>query len=67
MIISNIVTVIVEDYLPDAYRKYNFQNFQQTPRYRSYNDNIPLYLQGRPTHVILHFLDKKGNSNKFTL
>ena len=42
-----------------------FQNFQQSPHYRSYNDNIPAYLQGRP-HIILHCLDRKGSSNKFT-
>ena len=34
--------------------------------YRSYNDNIPAYLQGRPRNTILHCLDRKGSSNKFT-
>uniref|UniRef100_A0A1X7TFT1 Uncharacterized protein n=1 Tax=Amphimedon queenslandica TaxID=400682 RepID=A0A1X7TFT1_AMPQE len=45
--------------------KYKFLNFQQTPHYRSYNDGIPTYLQGRPKHVILHCLDRKGSSKKF--
>ena len=67
MTLSNIATVLVEDYLPDAYRKYNFLNFQQTPHYRSYNDSIPIYLQGRPRQVILHCLDRKGSSNNLLL
>ena len=66
MTLSSIATIIIEDYLPDAHRKYVFQNFQQTPHYRSYNDTIPTYLHGRPRNVILHCLDRKGNSNKFT-
>ena len=42
MTLSNVATVLVEEYLPGAYRKYNFLNFQQTPHYRSYNDSIPI-------------------------
>ena len=66
MTLSSIATILIEDYLPDAQRKYLFQNFQQSPHYRSYNDNIPAYLQGRPRNTILHCLDRKGSSNKFT-
>ena len=66
MTLSSIATILIEDYLPDAHRKYLFQNFQQSPHYRSYNDNIPAYLQGRPRNTILHCLDRKGSSNKFT-
>ena len=64
MTLSSIATVLLEDYLPDAYRKYNFWNFQQAPHYRSYNDNIPTYLQACPGHAILHCLD---SGNKFSL
>ena len=66
MTLSNITTILVEEYLPDAHRKYIFQNFQQSSHYRSYNDNIPSFLQGRPRKIILHCLDRKGSSNKFT-
>lgn len=66
MTLSSIATILIEDYLPGARRKYLFQNFQQSPHYRSYNDNIPAYLQGRPRNTILHCLDRKGSSNKFT-
>lgn len=66
MTLSSIATILVEDYLPDAYQKYIFQNFQQSPHYRCYSDNIPTYLQGCPRNVILHCLDRKGSSNKFT-
>ena len=67
MTLSSITTILIEDYLPDARRKYLFQSFQQSPHYRSYNDNIPAYLQGRPRNTILHCLDRKGSSNKLTL
>lgn len=66
MTLSSIATILIEDYLPDAHRKYVFQNFQQSEHYRSYNENIPTYLQGCPRNVILHCLDRKGSSNKFT-
>ena len=65
MTLSSIATILVEDYLPDAQRKYVFQNFQQSPHCRSY-DTIPTYLHGHPRNVILHCLDRKGSSNKFT-
>ena len=64
--VLNITTILVEEYLPDAHRKYIFQNFQQSSHYRFYNDNIPSFLQGRPRKIILHCLDRKGSSNKFT-
>ena len=67
MTLSSIAIILIEDYLPDARRKYVFQNIQQSPHYRSYNDTIPTYLHGRPRNVILHCLDRKGSSNKFTL
>lgn len=66
MTLSSIATILIEDYLPDAHQKYVFQNFRQSQHYRSYNVNIPAYLQGRPRNVILHCLDRKGSSNKFT-
>ena len=66
MILSSIATILIEDCLPDAQRKYVFQNFQQSPHYRSYNDTVPTHLHGRPRNVILHCLERKGSSNKFT-
>ena len=66
MTLSSIATILVEDYLPDAQRKYIFQKFQQSPYYRSY-DTVPTYLHGRPRNIIPHCLDRKGSSNKFTL
>lgn len=65
--LSGIATLIIENYLPDAHHKYLFQNLQQSSLYRSYNSFVPEYLWNRPRCVILHCLDRKGSSNKFTV
>ena len=41
--------------------------FLTNPHYTCYNNNIAIYLQVHPRHIILHCLDRKGSSNKFTL
>ena len=68
MTLSSISTILIEDYLPkfEMHKESTcmFKNFQQSPHYRSYNDNIPAYLQGRLRNTI--YLDRKGSSNKFT-
>ena len=64
---SGIITLLNEDYFPDCYRKYVFLNFKQSDQYRSYNDIVPAYLQGRPRQVIIHCLDRKVNSAKFDI
>ena len=49
---SGIITLFNKDYFPDYCRKYVFLNFRQSDKYRSYSDNVPTYLQGRPRQVI---------------
>ena len=34
--------------------------------YRTYNDIVPDYLRERPRHVIIHCLDRKSSSKKYT-
>ena len=57
--------MLIEEFLPDAFQKYLFQNFKQTAFNRVYNDFVPSYLHGRPRQVILHCLDRKSSSHKF--
>ena len=52
MTLSSIATIRIEEYLPDAQRKYVFQKFQQPPHYRSYSHTNPTYLHGCPCDVI---------------
>ena len=42
--LTGIVRVIVDQFLPDMYQNYVFQNFKQLDLYRL----LPHYLQGRP-------------------
>lgn len=34
--------------------------------YRKYNDFVPHYLHGRPRQIIIHCLDRKSSSRKYT-
>ena len=63
--LSQIVTLLLEQFLPDCYQKYLFQNFKLTSFNRSYKTFVPSYLHDRPREVILHCLDRKSSCRKF--
>ena len=63
--LSNIVTIIVEQFLPSCQSKYLFQNYKQSSQYRSYKKFVPTYLHDRPHSVILHCLDRRSKSTKY--
>ena len=64
--LSNTITLLVEKYLPCCKQKYLVKNYQQSSEYRTYKSFIPTYLHNRPRSVILHCLDRKSNSTKFS-
>ena len=64
--LSNTITLLVENYLPCCKQKYLVKNYQQSSQYRSYKSFIPSYLHDRPRSVVLHCLDRKSNSTKFS-
>ena len=66
MNLSSIVSLLVEVFLPALRQKYLFANFEQSHVNRKYNDHIPSYLQNRPREVILHCLDRKASSTRYT-
>ena len=63
MNLSSIVSLLVETFLP-ALRQ--FANFEQSHLNHKYNDYIPSYLRIRPREVILHCLDQKASSARYT-
>lgn len=63
--LSNIITIIVEQFLPSCKQKYLFQNYKQSSLYRSYKDFIPDYLHNRPHTIIRHCLNRKSKSVKY--
>ena len=65
--LSNIVTIIVEQFLPSCQSKYLFQNYKQSSQYRSYKKFVPTYLHDRPHSVILHCLERKSKSAKYAV
>ena len=64
--LSNIITILIEQYLPTCKQKYLFQNYKQSSQYRSYKKCVPAYLHDRPRGVVLHCLDRKTKSLKYS-
>lgn len=65
--LSGIVSLCVEQFIPDMRQMYVFKNYKQSSEYRVYNDKlVPAYLQCRPRNVILHCLERKYRSHKYT-
>lgn len=62
--LSHVVTVIIDQFLPEQHRKYLFLNFQMDPTYRAYTTQVPGYLQGRPRNVILHCLAREEKARR---
>ena len=65
--LSGIATLLIDHFLPDMNQKYIFENYKLSEDYRSYSDTIPSYLKGRPRSVILHCLQRKLKSHKFSV
>ena len=63
--LSQLVSILVEQFLPEMFRKYQKQNFAMSESYRSYNDCVPEYLRGRPKAIILHCLSRLRKAKKF--
>ena len=61
-----MVTTIVETFLPALRQKYLFANFEQSSFNWTYKNHIPVYLHNRPRNVILHCLDRKASSSKYS-
>ena len=66
MMLSSIITLIVEVFLPESYQKYLFQNYKQSSKYRTYNSFVPDYLHGRPRAIISHCLERRSKALKYT-
>ena len=64
--LSNLATLLVESYFPEAHRNYLCMNYMQTNEYRKYKSIVPEYLQDRPRSTILHCLERKSKSCKYT-
>ena len=63
--LSHLVTILVEEFLPEILQKYQKENFAMSESYRSYNEFVPDYLKGRPRSVILHCLSRIRKADRF--
>ncbi|KAK1901752.1 Ribosome-binding protein 1, partial [Dissostichus eleginoides] len=63
--LSELLTVVVSDFLSKAYQKYIELNVMFSDGYRKYNTNLPQYLQNRPRAIAQHILDRHFRSLDF--
>ena len=63
--VSQLVSTLIEDFLPEMFHKYQKKNFAISESYQSYNECVPEYLRGRPRAVILHCLSRIRKAAKF--
>jgi hypothetical protein len=64
--LSHLVTILIEEFLPEMLQKYQKENFAMSEFYRSYNEFVPEYLKGRPRSVILHCLSRIRKAERFS-
>jgi len=64
--LSSIAATLIENFLPDSYRTYQMKNYMMSDQYWPYKTFVPTYLHNRPKAVILHCLDQKKKSTKYT-
>ena len=64
--LSQLAEVLYEDFVPETHHKYLYLNYQMSDNYRRYNDFVPGFLRGRPRQVIIHCLERKSSSKKYT-
>jgi len=57
--VSNIATIVVDQFLPEQQINYLFLNMQMDPTYSAYSTEVPAYLIGHPKKIILYCLKKE--------
>lgn len=56
--LTTIVTTLVEDFFPEQHKKYIRMNVRMSGDFQSYREDIPQYLQGRPSSLVKHCLKR---------
>ena len=54
--LSELLTIIIEKFIPKLYMKYVELNIRCTGGYKSYQEGIPSYLHNRPKSLVKHLL-----------
>ncbi|XP_065658459.1 uncharacterized protein LOC136082971 [Hydra vulgaris] len=60
--LSGMITVLVEQFLPDKYNSYVESNFKASGYYRSYQQSLPSWLHNRPKKFVAHCIEKLDSS-----
>ena len=56
--LSELLTVIIEEFIPKLYRNYVTMNVRSTSKQKKYLENIPSFLKDRPRALVTDVLDK---------
>eukprot|EP00058_Branchiostoma_floridae_P016954 XP_002602442.1 hypothetical protein BRAFLDRAFT_117021 [Branchiostoma floridae] len=63
--LTEMLTVVVTDFLPTAYRKYIQLNVAFSSCYRKYHTDLPTYLKDRPRGVVLHIMARLQEAQSY--
>ena len=61
--LTGVMTVINEQFLPEAYQKYSQANTRMTTECKSYGPETPKFLVNRPHHFIKHVQSRMFSAN----
>ncbi|CAB4018091.1 Hypothetical predicted protein [Paramuricea clavata] len=56
--LSTMLTILVEEFIPESYDRYVENNAKSSSQYRQYNQTIPRYLHNRPPCVVDHCMER---------
>ena len=65
--LSELLTIIIEKFIPELYMKYVELNVRCTSGYKSYQEGIPSYLHNRPKSLTKHLLLLNNSNSVNTL
>lgn len=60
--LSTMLSILLEEFLPESYDRYVESNVRISSQYRQYNVEVPLYLHDRPPLLINHCLDRLSSA-----
>ena len=58
-ILSKLLTIIIEEFIPKLYRNYVTVNVRFTSEHKKYLEKMPSFVKDRPRALVTDILDKK--------
>ncbi|KAL9988910.1 hypothetical protein ACROYT_G003403 [Oculina patagonica] len=62
MKLSGLLAILVTQFLPQSFKKYEELNIRSSSSYRLYNTNVPVWLRDRPREFVAHCMGRLSNA-----